>query len=218
MGLIGSFLLLGPVAVKATPSSEEMDRVEAATHVFNDFAGSIPAAVLKNAKGMAIIPGEVKAGFIFGGELGQGVLPTRTPNGSSSPPAFILVAGGSIGLRSGREARDIVLVFNTARSVEYIENARLTLGGDASVTAGPDGGDFEVTSDIPEVYSYVRSLGAFIGATINGSVLTFDFGENSNFYGVSDPLEMHAIEIPEPARRLDCMVSGATNATSEFCS
>ncbi len=75
--LIGFLLLFGPAAAKAMPGSGEMDRVEAATHVFDDFVGSIPAPVLTNAKGIAIIPGEVKAGFIFGGELGQGVLLTR---------------------------------------------------------------------------------------------------------------------------------------------
>ncbi len=102
--------------------------------------------------------------------------------------------------------------------MNFIENGHLKLGGDASVTAGPVGGDFAVTSDMPEVYSYVRNLGAFIGATINGSVLSFDSGANSNFYGVSDPLRMQAREIPEPARRLDCTVARATNAPSEYCS
>ncbi|MFZ0927240.1 MAG: lipid-binding SYLF domain-containing protein [Syntrophobacteraceae bacterium] len=216
--LIGFLLLFGPAAAKAMPGSGEMDRVEAATHVFDDFVGSIPAPVLTNAKGIAIIPGEVKAGFIFGGELGQGVLLTRAPDGSWSPPAFISVAGGTFGLQIGGEARDIVLVFNTPGSVNFIENGHLKLGGDASVTAGPVGGDFAVTSDMPEVYSYVRNLGAFIGATINGSVLSFDSGANSNFYGVSDPLRMQAREIPEPARRLDCTVARATNAPSEYCS
>ncbi len=217
-GLIGLLFFLGPVGAKAQPTSGEMNRVEAANRVFNDVLGQIPAPVLTNAKGIAIIPGEVKAGFIFGGELGQGVLVRRASHGGWSPPAFISVAGGSFGLQIGGEARDIVLVFNTERSMDFIENGRLNLGGDASVTAGPVGGDFAVTSDIPEVYSYVRSFGAFLGATVNGSVLSFDFDANRNFYGVSDPLRMQAKAIPEPARRLDCTVAGATGASLRVCS
>jgi lipid-binding SYLF domain-containing protein len=215
--LIGLFVIVGPVVAKAAPSPGEIDRVEAATRVFNGVMGQIPAPVLANARGIAIIPGELKAGFIFGGELGQGVLMTRSPKGSWSPPAFISVAGGSFGLQIGGEARDIVLIFNTARSVDLVENGRLKLGGDASVTAGPVGGDFAVTTDIPEVYSYVRSFGAFIGATVEGSVLSFDFNANSDFYGVSDPLRAQARVIPEPAGRLGCSVASATGAPSKVC-
>lgn len=97
--------------------------------------GKIPASVLDNAKGIAVIPGELKGGFIFGGELGGGVLVSRLPDGSWSPPAFISVAGGSFGLQIGGETRDIVLVFNTARSMDFIENGKVNLGGDASVAA-----------------------------------------------------------------------------------
>ncbi len=215
--VIGLLLFLGPVAAVAGPTAGQIDRVEAAHRVFNEVLGEIPAPVLTNARGIAIIPGEVRAGFIFGGELGQGVLVTRTPDGSWSPPAFISVAGGSFGLQIGGEARDIVLVFNTARSVDFIENGRLKLGGDASVTAGPVGAGFAITSDIPEVYSYVRSFGAFIGATVAGSVLSFDFDANRDFYGVSDPLKMQARAIPEPARRFECTVARATGAPSKAC-
>ena len=180
--------------------------------------GRIPAYVLENAKGIAVIPGELKAGFIFGGELGGGVLVSRLPDGSWSPPAFISVAGASFGLQIGGEARDIVLVFNTVRSMDFIENGRVKLGGDASVTAGPVGADAGVTTDIPEIYSYVRSVGAFIGATVEGSVLSFDFDANRDLYGISDPLKMQARAIPEPARRFSCVVARATGAPSKLCS
>jgi lipid-binding SYLF domain-containing protein len=104
----------------------------------------IPAYVLDNAKGIAVIPGELKAGFIFGGEAGGGVLVSRLPNGTWSPPAFISIAGASFGLQIGGEARDIVLVFNTPRSMDFIENGRIKLGADASVAAGPVGANGSV--------------------------------------------------------------------------
>jgi lipid-binding SYLF domain-containing protein len=215
--LSGLLFLLGPVAAMAVPSTGEIDRLQASTQVFNEALAGIPAPVLANAQGIAIIPGEVKAGFIFGGELGQGVVVARAPNGSWSPPAFIAVAGGSFGLQIGAEARDVVLVFNSPRSVQLIENGRLDLGGDVSVAAGPIGAGFAVTTETPEVYAYVNSAGAFIGATVQGSVLSFNYGANQDFYGVSDPLSMRAAVIPDPARRFDCMLSSATGAPSKGC-
>ncbi len=215
--LIGIFLLSGVVCVQAQPAPGEMDRMDAATRVFNDVLGMIPASVLDGAQGIAIIPGEVKAGFIFGGELGRGVLVTRDQKGTWSPPAFISVAGVSFGLQIGGEARDIVLVLNTPMSVAAIENGTLNLGGDVLVVAGPAGGGVAVATPVPAVYSYVRSFGAFIGATVEGAALSLDVGANRDFYGVSDPLRVTARGIPEPARRLTCSLSRATGSRSKFC-
>ncbi|MGA2402035.1 MAG: lipid-binding SYLF domain-containing protein [Syntrophobacteraceae bacterium] len=218
--LVSFFLLAGPVVAKSEPTPGEIGRIDAATRVFNEMPGRIPAYILENAKGIAVIPGELKAGFVFGGELGGGVIVSRLPNGSWSPPAFISIAGASFGLQIGGEARDIVLVFNTVRSMDYIENGRVKLGGDVAVTAGPVGANAGVTTDMPEIYAYIKSAGAFIGATVEGSVLSFDFNSNRDFYGIPDPLrmEMKVKEIPEPARRFSCAVARYTGTSTKFCS
>jgi lipid-binding SYLF domain-containing protein len=127
--LVSSVLLFGLPVANAAPTPGEINRIEAATRVFNEMPGRIPTHVLDNAKGIAVIPGELKAGFIFGAELGRGVLVSRLPDGNWSPPALISLAGASFGLQIGGEARDIVLIFNTARSMDYIENGRIKLGG-----------------------------------------------------------------------------------------
>ncbi len=102
--------------------------------------------------------------------------------------------------------------------MDYIENGRLNLGGDASVEAGPVGANAGVTTYVPQVYSYVRSAGAFIGATVEGSVLSFDFNSNRDLYGIGDPLRMEPRAIPEPAQRFTCAVSKAAGAPSRVCS
>jgi lipid-binding SYLF domain-containing protein len=68
---------------------------------------------------------------------------------------------------------------------------------------------------MPEIYSYVTSAGAFIGATVEGSVLSFDFDANRDLYEIADPLRMKATVIPEPARRFSCVVAGATGARAK---
>jgi len=218
--LVSFFLLFGSAVAKAEPTPGEIGRIEAATRVFEEMPAKIPAYVLDHAKGIAVIPGELKAGFVFGGEAGGGVIVSRLPNGSWSPPAFFSLAGASFGFQIGGEVRDIVLIFNTARSMDFIENGRIQLGGDASVTAGPVGADAGVTTDLPEIYSYVRSAGAFIGATVQGSVLSFDFNANRDLYGIDDPLRMKvkARAIPQPAHRFTCAIARATGAPAKNCS
>jgi len=66
------------------------------------------------------------------------------------------------------------------------------------------GANAGVSTEVPEVYAYVSSVVAFIGATVEGSVLSFDFDANRDFYGVSDPLHMEAKGIPVPALRFSC--------------
>jgi lipid-binding SYLF domain-containing protein len=215
---VGFFLLFCPAAAKAEPTSGEIRRIEAAIRVFNELPGKVPSDILNDAKGRAVIPGAFRAGFIYGVELGGGVIVSRLPDGSWSPPAFISLAGASFGFQIGAEARDVVLIFNTAGSMEHIENGWLKLGADVSVAAGPVGGNVGATTDLPEVLSYRSSVGAFIGATVEGSLLSFDFGANRDLYGVPDPLKMKANRgIPDSALRFSCAVGRATGAPAGVC-
>jgi lipid-binding SYLF domain-containing protein len=67
------------------------------------------------------------------------------------------------------------------------------------------------------VYAYVRSVGAFVGATVEGSVLSFDVASNLDLYGISDPLKMEARSIPAPAQRFSCVVARLTGASAKVC-
>src|SRR4030042_6239159 len=73
----------------AQESSEEVKRVEEAILVFQDIAGladeGIPQSILKDAHGIAIIPGGVKAAYGIGGEYGRGVLVVQGRGAWSNP-------------------------------------------------------------------------------------------------------------------------------------
>jgi lipid-binding SYLF domain-containing protein len=215
--LAGFFLLPARVAAETEPAARELDTIDAATVVFEEMPGKLPASVLENAKGIAVIPGELKAGFIFGGELGRGVLVSRLSDGTWSPPALISIAGASFGLQIGGETRNLVLVFNTYRSMGFIENGTLNLGGDVSMAAGPVGTETGVQTGIPEVYAYVSGFGAFLGAVVQGSVVSFDFNANRRLYGIPDPLKKEVSDIPAQARRFSCTVARYTGAPTTAC-
>ena len=61
----------------------------------------IPAELLRQSAGVAIIPDVTQGGFIIGGRHGRGVIVMRNPDGSWSNPVFLSITGGSIGLQVG---------------------------------------------------------------------------------------------------------------------
>jgi lipid-binding SYLF domain-containing protein len=214
---IGLVLLFWPASMKAEPTRREIHRIEAATRLFNSMPEKIPPGILENAKGIAVIPGQFRVGFIYGVELGGGVLVARLPDGSWSLPAFTTLAGASFGLQIGGEARDIFLVFNSTKSMDNIESGWTRLGAGISVAAGPVGKNVAAATDSHDVFSYISSAGAYVGATVEGSILSFDFDSNRDLYGVADPLKMQVERVPEQAAVFSCAVSKTTGAPADVC-
>src|SRR5712691_7215963 len=75
----------------------------------------IPDTVLRDAKGLAVLT-VLKAGFMFSGEGGWGVVVARTAHGWSGPSA-IGTGGAGFGLQIGAEVTEFVIVLNTPEAV-----------------------------------------------------------------------------------------------------
>lgn len=181
-------------------------RVETAAFVLSQFTASsgqrIPPAIIRKGQGIAIVPGIVQAGFIFGGRRGAGILLVRNDNGSWSRPAFITVTGGSFGLQIGAQSSDLVLVFNNKLVVTQALSQSFRLGGNVSVAAGPVGGDVVSPSDpSPSVFSYARNSGLFAGVSLEGANLSFDSTSSNTFYGKNNltPLQIFNNNPPLPS-------------------
>jgi len=169
----------------------EDDSVDAATLVLREIMTvplkGIPESLLHDAKGIAIVPGMVKGGFIVGVRHGKGVLVTRDDAGMWRGPVFITMTGGSVGWQAGLQATDLVLVFKSRRGIEGILNGRLTIGADLAVAAGPVGRQASAGTDAQlkaEILSYSRSRGLFAGLAIDGAVLHVDHRANADYYAV----------------------------------
>ena len=147
---------------------------------------SIPARLLEEAQAIAVIPNVVKAGFVFGGRRGRGLISIRSKDGTWSSPSFITLTGGSVGFQAGVSSSDVILVFRSPRGVDNIVNGKFTLGGDASVAAGPVGRSAQASTDEQlkaEIYSYSRSRGLFAGVSLDGTWLRIDHKANQAVYG-----------------------------------
>lgn len=164
----------------------------------------IPASLLSEAHGVAIIPDLIKVGFVLGGQRGKGVVVVRQPDGSWRAPTFVTLTGGSIGWQFGAESTDVVLVFANERSIRNIESGKFTLGGDATAVAGPlDKRSTKAVTFKSEVYVYAKSRGLFAGAAFEGARLDIDQEGSAAFYG-------------PPARPLEAPMAGTPASVQPF--
>ncbi|SMN19250.1 similar to Saccharomyces cerevisiae YHR016C YSC84 Actin-binding protein involved in bundling of actin filaments and endocytosis of actin cortical patches [Maudiozyma saulgeensis] len=148
----------------------------------------IPPDVLKKAKGLAIIT-VLKAGFLFSGRAGSGVIVARLGDGTWSAPSAIAMAGAGAGGLVGIELTDFVFILNTPEAVKsFSEFGTITLGGNISVSAGPLGRNAEAaasasTGGVSAVFAYSKSKGLFAGVSVEGSVIVERREANRKFYG-----------------------------------
>ncbi|PIA18529.1 DUF500-domain-containing protein [Coemansia reversa NRRL 1564] len=162
---------------------------------FGEIDDIIPADVLQRCRGIAVLS-IVKAGFIWSGRLGTGVVCARLPDGSWSGPSAISTGGVGIGGQIGAQLTEVVMILNTDDAVRaFEENASIQLGSNISVAAGPLGRSGELsaavnTSNVAAVYSYSKSKGLFAGISLEGSAVVQRKDVNNAFYGRVAPPEL----------------------------
>jgi lipid-binding SYLF domain-containing protein len=168
-------------------NANEQDAVDRSAVTIREFRHmpekGIPHHILRNARGLAVIS-VVKAGFIFSGKAGEGVVVARTRYGWSGP-SFVGTGGAGWGLQIGAEVTDFVIVLNNDAAVRaFSRGGNVTLGADASVAAGPVGraAEADVTPKAA-IYTYSRSKGLFAGVSLEGAVIGTRKRANEHYYG-----------------------------------
>ncbi|MGD2000537.1 MAG: lipid-binding SYLF domain-containing protein [Desulfobacterales bacterium] len=153
---------------------------------------------LHAAKGLVIVPSLLKAGFIFGGSGGSGVLIVPdAKTGKWSQPAFYTIGSVTFGLQIGGEAAEVIMYVRTQKAVDRMLTSRLKFGGDTSISVGPVGAGAKANV-VADILSFSRSRGAFAGLSLEGAVVSVRDEWNSNFYG-------------KPVRPVDILVKNAVS-------
>jgi lipid-binding SYLF domain-containing protein len=145
----------------------------------------LPQKMLADAQGVAIVPNMVRGAFVVGVQHGRGVLLVRGQDGAWQAPRMITVTGGSLGYQVGVQSTDLILIFHTQQSVANVMRGTLKVGVDASAAAGPVGRQASAATDLPlqtEILSYSRARGAFVGASIDGTSISFDQATDASYY------------------------------------
>ncbi len=195
----------------ASDRDDDVNRTQKAAQVFKEIMNTpdqgIPSNLLESAKCIAIIPGDKKFAFIFGGSYGRGLATCRTGHGWSAP-MFVAIDSGSVGYQIGGSSTDLVMLFMNDHALQSLMSDKFKLGADASVAAGPVGRNAAASTDLKlnaEILSYSRSKGIFAGVSLNGAVMQADKSGDKAMYG--DDVNRHEIldgkvAVPASARAL----------------
>jgi len=192
MTLKRSFVALAVVflASMAAVVRADDERLKTAAIVLSEMAGAadagIPQNLLGKAKCVVVVPGVKKAALGFGGQYGRGYISCRRDAGGWSAPGGIRVEGGSVGFQIGGSETDVVLLVLNDRGADRLLSSRFTVGGEASVAAGPVGRQAAAQTDATmtaEILAWSRARGVFAGVSLQGSTLREDDGENRELYG-----------------------------------
>ena len=204
-------------SARADESMAKLDeKVGSAKEVYQELLQTpdkaVPQALLDQCKCVAVIPHALKGAIGYGARMGMGVISCR--NGDAwSPPSFLKLTGGSVGLQIGAQSSDIVLFFMNERGARSLINSKFTLGGTASVAAGPAGRSAEASTDIKlnaEIYSYAKSKGLFAGISLEGARLAPDKKANATYYGA--PVTTEALLFGKGAPRVPDSAKGFLEA------
>jgi SH3 domain-containing YSC84-like protein 1 len=183
---IGAILLTAFLATAAADATMQ-DDVNQAVSILEHFQeipeSAVPEVIMREAKGLAIIT-ITKAGFVFSGRGGTGIVVARTEKGWSGPSA-IGAGGMGFGFQAGAQVSELVIVLNTPDAVvAFAKGGNVTLGGAMSLATGPVGRDLEGSMAVGAVmYTYSRSQGFFAGVSLEGTVIGTRDDTNTEYYG-----------------------------------
>ena len=184
--VIAAALIVGGCAT--TPSSDEPQRLVAdarttLTNFLRDPDQTWIQQNLNRARGVLIAPQVVRAGFIFGGSGGRGVLVARDGRMWTGPAFYDLVTA-SVGFQAGVDVSEIVIVVMTDKGLNSLLSPSFKIGGDASIAAGPvgAGAKADVTADL---IAFTRAKGVYGGLNLDGTVVNTNDGWNAAYYGRS---------------------------------
>jgi lipid-binding SYLF domain-containing protein len=141
---------------------------------------------LSRARAILIAPQVVRAGFIFGGSGGRGVLVARDGRAWAGP-AFYNLATASVGFQAGIDVSEVIVVVMTDTGFNSLLSTSFKIGGDASIAAGPVGAGARstITADL---ISFTRAKGVYGGLNLDGTVVSSNVPWNDSFFGGSNLL------------------------------
>lgn len=178
-----AFAIVLPSVCVAEGMQDQVDQAATVIDKFKEMPEKgIPKAVLRDAKGFAILT-VLKAGFIFSGQGGWGVVVARTPHGWSGPSA-IGTGGAGFGFQIGAEVTEFVIVLNTPAAVNaFARDANITIGADLTAAIGPVGRDVAAgVMPVAAIYTYSRSQGLFAGVSLEGTIIAARNDANEKYY------------------------------------
>jgi SH3 domain-containing YSC84-like protein 1 len=178
-------------AFLSAASSDAPARLQTAADVFKEVMDtpdkSIPQDLLNKSQCIIIVPGLKKGAFIVGAKYGKGFVSCRSKTGVGwGAPGSVRVEGGSFGFQAGGSETDVIMLVMNEGGMKRLLTSKFTLGGDATVAAGPVGRNTQAETDAlmsAEILTWSRARGLFAGVALTGATLREDSDWNNELYG-----------------------------------
>ena len=160
----------------STPSTDASKRqsIDASvdgtmSRLFTTVKGS--RELVSKARGVLVFPSVLQAGFIVGGQYGEGAL--RVGGGTVG---YYSTVSGSLGLQAGAQSKAIIFLFMTQDSLDSFRNADgWSAGGDASVALvkmGANGAIDTTTATAPVEVFILTNAGLMADVSLQGTKVT----------------------------------------------
>jgi lipid-binding SYLF domain-containing protein len=117
--------------------------------------------LMSKARGVLVFPSVIQAGFIVGGQYGEGALRV-----GGSTVGYYSTVSGSVGLTAGGQSKAIIFLFMTQDSLDKFRNSDgWSAGGDASVALVKVGanGVIDTTTATAPVQAFVLTNAGLMG-------------------------------------------------------
>lgn len=123
------------------------------------------------ARAILVFPRVLEAGFVVGGEYGDGVLRT-----GGRPTGYYRIVGGSFGWQIGAQSKALFLMFLTQEALDrFVNSSGWAAGVDASVAVARVGasGEIDTITGRQSVVGFaLTNAGLMANLTLEGSKIT----------------------------------------------
>jgi lipid-binding SYLF domain-containing protein len=171
----GSLVVLSLIYITSLPayaaSAEEIDIK--VNHALERFRSDVDIAdnFLDMAKGVLVFPEVIKAGFVLGGEYGEGALRI-----GGQTADYYNTASASFGFQMGAQLKTIIIIFLEQEALDKFRNSsNWEAGVDGSVALIEFGAGKEITTtsiDEPIIGFIFNNKGLMYNLTLEGTKIT----------------------------------------------
>ncbi len=192
---MGGFVSAGPALAQSintnsttansTNSSSAQQLVNDATQTVQKIkADSRFDNMLKQSKGVFIMPNVVQGAFIVGAKGAQGVLLKHNSDGTWSNPAFLTIGSISVGAQAGGKAGPAAMILMTNKALnDFTQSNNFSLNANAGLTVVNYSAKGQAPVGKGDIVVWSDQSGVFAGVNLSGADVTQNPGEDHAYYG-----------------------------------
>lgn len=192
---MGGFVSVGPALAQSSSSATATNSSTGSTgaqQLVNDAAQTVKKikadsrfdTMLKQSKGVFIMPNVVQGAFIVGGKGAQGVLLKHNSDGTWSNPVFLTLGSVSVGAQAGGKAGPAAMILMTDKAVnDFTQANNFSINSNAGLTVVNYSAKGQAPVGKGDIVIWSDQSGAFAGVNVSGADISQNPTEDYTYYG-----------------------------------